>query len=280
MDRNLAQGAGPQDQGLDIDGQIRAGVEAYKQSGDPAIAVEVVEMLAQMMGIAPEVDPYAGQEDFAAQQATPAQAPMASSGMRIYKNGGKIKKYAKGGKPAPKKGVTSQLTAPSTATGTTFESQDMNSGSVKSRSTNDKLVKDLKENPAKGSKRQQLQMAAGAGQDIAPLGGYMIGDRIAYDWGGRKGELAGQVRNIQFDVPGFQHTLPALDVPDYPATVTPETTEETPPGLTIEEIRAKGKFGKGDAAPLPWIKGKTSKGGYRATKNYSYKSRAKKNLGR
>lgn len=99
----------PQDQGLDVEGQIRAGVEAFMQSQDPAIAVEVVNMLGQMMGIAPEIDPYANQQQAPIQQDQPQQAqpdagqiPMARNGMRIYRRGGKIPSYATGGETDPK----------------------------------------------------------------------------------------------------------------------------------------------------------------------------------
>ncbi len=91
---------------MDIEGQIKDGVIAFMQSQDPAIAVEVVKMLAEMMGVAPELDPYSDRS----QAATPAQgqqAPMARNGLRfrMYAKGGKIKKYANGGDtdPDPKK---------------------------------------------------------------------------------------------------------------------------------------------------------------------------------
>lgn len=91
--------------GLDIDGQIRSGVEAFQQSQDPAIAVEVVNMLAEVMGIAPAFDPYA--EDQSVPAASAGAVPMANTGMRFYKRGGKfvVKKFANGGgvDPAPKK---------------------------------------------------------------------------------------------------------------------------------------------------------------------------------
>ncbi len=61
-------------------------------------------MLAEMMGVAPELDTYSDQP------ATPAPAPgvpMARNGLRfrMYAKGGKIKKYANGGDtdPDPKK---------------------------------------------------------------------------------------------------------------------------------------------------------------------------------
>lgn len=93
------------DQGLDLEKQIQEGVAAYQQSKDPAIAVQVVEMLAEVMGIAPEIDPYAqapaqGQAIAPQEQIQPG-AEMASHGMKIYRIGGKIKKFAKGSKVDP-----------------------------------------------------------------------------------------------------------------------------------------------------------------------------------
>jgi hypothetical protein len=91
--------AAPQE-GIDVEGQIRQGVEAFMQSQDPAIAVEVVTMLAEMMGIAPQLDPYAQQAEQMAPAPAPAGGgvPMGSSGMRFYRKGGVIKRYKKGGK--------------------------------------------------------------------------------------------------------------------------------------------------------------------------------------
>lgn len=86
---------GPADEGMDLDAQVKSGLEAFVQSQDPAIAVEVCNMLAQMYGIAPEVDPYAGMD--AGMGAPQEQVPTAAQGARIYKNGGKIRKFAPGG---------------------------------------------------------------------------------------------------------------------------------------------------------------------------------------
>jgi len=82
--------------GLDIEGQIRDGVTAFMQSQDPAIAVEVVTMLAESMGIAPEVDPYAEQGGAPAEGGSPEAPAMggaptiARKGAKIYRIGGKI----------------------------------------------------------------------------------------------------------------------------------------------------------------------------------------------
>lgn len=82
------------DAGLDIESQIRDGVAAFMQSQDPAIAVEVVTMIASMMGLAPNVQPYTNQAPTATVAPTPPvgapSLPMGQNGMRMYKRGGKI----------------------------------------------------------------------------------------------------------------------------------------------------------------------------------------------
>lgn len=84
--------------GSDPEGQIREGVKAFQQSQDPAIAIEVVNMLAQMMGIAPEYDPYAqGQPEQPQPQAQEQAIPQGGNGMRFYAKGGKIQKMEVGG---------------------------------------------------------------------------------------------------------------------------------------------------------------------------------------
>ncbi len=93
-----AQSQVAQDQGLDFEGQLQDGVSAFMESQDPAIAIEVVTMLAQMMGIAPEIDPYQGGEalqnqpagEYPGKQQAVTQVPMGRNGMKIYKAGGKI----------------------------------------------------------------------------------------------------------------------------------------------------------------------------------------------
>jgi hypothetical protein len=93
---NPAAQAAPAEGGLDIEGQIRDGVSAFMQSQDPAIAVEVVTMLAEMLGIAPNIDPFQDQAAMPGQSAGTA-APMgdpmmAKRGMKIYRIGGRIVK--------------------------------------------------------------------------------------------------------------------------------------------------------------------------------------------
>ena len=92
------------DPNIDLEGQVRDGVQAFVQSQDPAIAVEVVNMLAQMMGIAPDIDPFASE---AQAPAVEQEVPIARRGMRLrmYRRGGIISKYRKGGEgPASSKG--------------------------------------------------------------------------------------------------------------------------------------------------------------------------------
>jgi hypothetical protein len=88
--------------GLDIEGQVREGVEAFMASQDPVIAVEVVTMLAEMLGVAPEIDPF-GQEPQAPMTQT-GQVPAGAQGMRFYRKGGKVaKKFGNGGETDDKK---------------------------------------------------------------------------------------------------------------------------------------------------------------------------------
>lgn len=91
---------GGEQPGGNIEAQIKEGVQAFMQSQDPAIAVEVVKMLAQEMGIAPEVDPYGDESQQAPQPMQPQgpsgagggqEMPMGRMGMKIFKKGGKIK---------------------------------------------------------------------------------------------------------------------------------------------------------------------------------------------
>lgn len=77
-----------QDAGLDIEGQIREGVIAFTQSQDPAIAVEVVLMLAETMGIAPDVNAQPGQ----------AGIPPLDGGVPSARNGGKFARFKIGGR--------------------------------------------------------------------------------------------------------------------------------------------------------------------------------------
>lgn len=290
----FAQGGAPMsapDQGLDLDAQVQSGLEAFAQSQDPAIAVEICNMLIQMYGIAPEVDPYAGMD---AQMGMPQeQMPMAKAGMRIYKNGGKIRKYAPGGPiDPPVRRITSQLAPGRTASSEYFVAQDRSSNDkVASRYTTPGLVKSLGEKKGKGMKRKAIQDAGLSGGDIAQAGGYRIGNAVAYDYGNRRAELAGSYNQLQFQVDPFEHTLeiPALEivpratlnVPGGDPSVDPTAGR---PGKTMEEIRSQNsrkRYGKEDAVPVPWVRGqKSGPDGFRATKNYRYKDRFKKNLNR
>lgn len=111
----MAQSA---DQGVDLEGQIKEGVMAFIQSQDPAIAVEVVNMLAESMGIAPELDPYSQDQSLQAPQ--PQQVPAGANGMRLrmFRKGGKMKPkmYQDGGKNGKDKPAETQpsvlMTAP------------------------------------------------------------------------------------------------------------------------------------------------------------------------
>jgi hypothetical protein len=112
MDEEMLGGEGPQmDSAPDFDQQISDGVQAFVNSGDPAIAVEVCNMLAQQMGLAPEQDFFGdqGADPNAAATAQPS-VEAARGGTRIYRKGGKIavKKLAMGGLtgPGPGKGKT------------------------------------------------------------------------------------------------------------------------------------------------------------------------------
>lgn len=110
MLRTFAQGGAPAsnpDTGQDLDGQVQAGLQAFAQSQDPQIAVEICNMLVQMYGIMPESDPYA--EQAATSDVPVDQVPMARKGIKIYKNGGKVRKYAVGG---PVGGGPGKNTAP------------------------------------------------------------------------------------------------------------------------------------------------------------------------
>lgn len=104
----LGAGApGAMDEGQNLDQQISDGVQAFVNSGDPAIAVEVVNMLAQQMGLAPEQDFFSDQaaDPMASAPAT-AGVPAARNGVKIYRNGGKIKvvkKLQNGGVATKKK---------------------------------------------------------------------------------------------------------------------------------------------------------------------------------
>lgn len=69
-------------QGGDIQAQIQQGVQAFMESQDPAIAVEVVKLLASQMGMAPEVQPF--------EEAAPAPAKGAEQGVPLFKKGGSI----------------------------------------------------------------------------------------------------------------------------------------------------------------------------------------------
>lgn len=102
MSAGMQPGMDPSmDPNIDLEGQVRDGVQAFVQSQDPAIAVEVVNMLAQMMGIAPEIDPFASD---AQAPAVEQEIPMARRGMRMYRYGGSLRKkssvpsYPGGGK--------------------------------------------------------------------------------------------------------------------------------------------------------------------------------------
>ncbi len=115
MIQNQAPAAGP-DSGLDVDKQIQEGIAAFMQSQDPAIAVQVCTMLAEVMGIAPNVDPYGQGQAPAATSVQPEAGaqPMARSGMKLYRIGGRIRTFGKGGPidEAKKKSNGSTISAP------------------------------------------------------------------------------------------------------------------------------------------------------------------------
>lgn len=91
QDPSVAPPAGP-DQAAGMDPQIVEGVQAFVQSQDPQIAVQVVNMLADMLGLnqAP-ASPMTSPE--APQQTQAPVAPMGRRGMKVpvHANGGKIK---------------------------------------------------------------------------------------------------------------------------------------------------------------------------------------------
>lgn len=129
MIRTFAQGGAPAqnpDQGLDLDSQVQAGLESFAQSQDPAIAVEICNMLVQMYGISPEVDPYADQGGTGGQDLPVDQVPMARNGAKIraYKNGGQVKKYAAGGPGGPGKSTGPGVSNVPGAKGPTYRKQN------------------------------------------------------------------------------------------------------------------------------------------------------------
>lgn len=79
-DAELAGSAPPEEQGGDIEGMIMEGVQAFMETQDPEIAVQVVMMLAETMGL--------GGGGEGGPQAAPD--PMQGQGMPMAKHGGKF----------------------------------------------------------------------------------------------------------------------------------------------------------------------------------------------
>jgi hypothetical protein len=228
----------PQGQGIDLEGQLQDAVLSFVQSQDPAIAVEIANTLAEMMGIAPGIDPYSDQ-----QQSAPDQG-----GIPIYKSGGKLNDNPKG----PSKGTTSTLTPERTVKRTVFQPQDLATGTIQNRSTTPQMGKAIGERPTKTQKRIRVQSAGLAGQDIAQAGGYRIGNNAAYDEGANKGELAGQFSDLEFKIPAVEHTLPPLDFGfnlDVP-TSTPTDNGNLNP-TSASEIRQR--YGEEPKRRLPRV---------------------------
>lgn len=240
------------DQGLDLDQQIADGVQAFVNSGDPAIAIEVVQMLAQQMGLAPEADFFGGEQadPMAATAGAPAGVPAASGGMRIYRNGGKIrvKKLAAGGVAGPgPKGKTYKRTLPSlganaNAQRNVFTPADFNQGGVQLRPTTQGQGTQLRENKGKTNFRRNIQAVGMAGGDVSQVGGYVLpSGAVAYDYGNRKAELAGHLNQVQFDIP----SAPVEDLSTYEDFI-PRTPVDAPaPDLapsTMSGSRPAGKL--------------------------------------
>jgi hypothetical protein len=241
----LNEGAATQpDAGIDIESQIHDGVVAFMQSQDPAIAVEVITMIASMMGIAPQVDTFAQQAP--APMASPvgapvpSQTPMGGNGMRMYRAGGKVLKNNGEEKPDPKKkkGTTTQLVEPSATKRTLFRSQDYNKGKIHNRDTTPELGKSMREGVDKTLKRSRIQALGRAGKNISEAGGKRIGNKAVYDAGKGTTGLAGEFIDLEFDTPGYKHTLPPLEFSSHY-----ENTKRKKDLTPASEIRQK--YGKG-----------------------------------
>lgn len=86
MDAELAGQAPPAEEGQpagDIEAMLAEGVQAFMESQDPQIAVQVVMMLAETMGIT-------GGQGGGENPSSPQPAPNAQQGVPMAKNGGKF----------------------------------------------------------------------------------------------------------------------------------------------------------------------------------------------
>lgn len=87
-DATLAGTEAPPEEGGDVEAMIAEGVQAFMETQDPEIAVQVVMMLAESMGLAGGQGPQgapAGGDPMAG-----GGAPAPSGGMPMAKNGGKF----------------------------------------------------------------------------------------------------------------------------------------------------------------------------------------------
>lgn len=140
-------------------------------------------------------------------------------------------------KPKPK-GTTTTLVAGEMKKGPSiFKPEDKQGGKVYSRASYKGMIPG--ENKAKEAKRIAIQQE-GMKTNALPKQARMVGDKVAYDSGKSKGELAGSVRSLKVEKPAATNTIkPLISGP------IPRTTRET--GKTTTTVtKTTGKSGGKD----------------------------------
>lgn len=129
-------------------------------------------------------------------------------------------------KPKPK-GTTQTLVAAETKKGPSiFKPEDSQGGKVYSRASYKGMIPG--ENKAKESKRIAIQQE-GMKTNALPKQAKMVGDKVAYDSGKSKGELAGSIRQLKVEKPAFTSSVkPLIAGPIPKKTVTTGKTVVTP----------------------------------------------------
>jgi hypothetical protein len=128
-----------------------------------------------------------------------------------------------------KKGTTTTLVSSETKKGPSiFQPEDKQGGTVHKRATTKGMIPG--ENKAKEAKRIAIQ-TEGMKTNALPKGSRMVGNKVAYDSGKAKGELAGSMRSLTIKTPGYSHTVQPLikrtDIPDRGETTKKTFTKQS-----------------------------------------------------
>jgi len=157
-------------------------------------------------------------------------------------------------KPKPK-GTTQTLVAAETKKGPSiFKPEDSQGGKVYSRASYKGMIPG--ENKAKESKRIAIQQE-GMKTNALPKQAKMVGDKVAYDSGKSKGELAGSIRKLKVEKPAYTHTVkPLVKMGDVKKQDRPETDPKKPNPPPTIPVRQKGDVQRTKSNPAgTWING-------------------------